>query len=100
MAAPIHRKIARWIIDYLIWDPADTALGGFRGALWATRKLFAAVLGAALMTWWEWVEHHPPEIVIVALIHFVFVLFGIALFVHVTRRFSRSDKASRGRQSR
>ena len=26
----------------------------------------------AFLAWREWVKHHPPEIVIVALIHFVF----------------------------
>ena len=97
MAAQIHRKIPRWIIDNLVWDTAGAARGGFRGGLWATRKLFIAAAGAALLTWWESVEHHPPAIAVVALIHFVFVLAAIALFVHIGRWFSRSDKESPGR---
>ena len=46
------------------------------------------------------VEHHPPEIAIVALIHLVFVLAAIALCVYIWGWFSRSDKASPGRQSK
>jgi len=95
---PGWRQITRWIIDHLLWDTTGTAHEGFRGGLWATRKLFVAFAGAALLTWWEWVEHHPPEIAVVALIHFVFVLAAIALAVHIGRWFSRSDKRSPGRQ--
>src|ERR1039458_5134764 len=65
MAAPIHRRIARWIIDHLLWDTSGTVREGFWGGLWAARKLLVAVAGAALLTWREWVEHHPPEIVLV-----------------------------------
>jgi hypothetical protein len=97
MAPPIHRRITRWIIDHLLWDTTGTAREGFWGGLWATRKLFVAVAGAALLTWWEWVEHHPPEIAVVALIHFVFVLAAIELVVYVGRRFSSSDKKSPSR---
>jgi hypothetical protein len=98
MAIPIHRKIARWIIHHLLWDTAGTAHEGFWRGLWATRKLFVAVAGATLLTWREWVEHHPPEIALVALIHFAFVLAAIALCVYIWEWFSRSDKASPGRQ--
>jgi hypothetical protein len=94
MAVPIHRKITRWIIDHLLWDTTGSAREGFWGGLWATRKLFLAVAGAALLTWWEWVKHHPPEIVVVALIHFVFVLAAIALAVEMRRWFSDSGKRS------
>jgi len=94
MAAPIHRKITRWIIDHLLWDTTGAAREGFWGGLWATRKLLVAVAGAALLTWWEWIEHHPPEIALLALIHFVFVLAAISLVVHVGRWFSRGDKRS------
>jgi hypothetical protein len=97
MAVPIHRKITRWIVENLLWDTAGLAPEGFWGALWPVRKLLAAVAGATLLTWWEWVEHHPPEIAIVALIHFVFVLAAIALCVYIWGWCSRSDKASPGR---
>lgn len=98
MAAPIHRRIARWIIDHLLWDTSGTVREGFWGGLWAARKLLVAVAGAALLTWREWVEHHPPEIVLVAVIHFVFTLAVIALVVQIGRWFSRSDKRSPSRQ--
>jgi len=54
------------------------------------RKLLLALVGSALLTWQEWVERHPPEIAIVALIHFVFVLAAIALLVYMGQWLSRS----------
>jgi chromate transport protein ChrA len=91
MAGPIHRRITRWIIDNLLWDTSGTAREGLWGGLWATRKLLIALAGAALLTWWEWMMHHPPEIALVEVIHFVFVLAVVALVVHVGRQFSRND---------
>jgi len=82
VTAPIRRKITRWIFDHLLWDTASTVRQGFGGGLWATRKLLVALAGAALLTWREWAEHKPPEIGIVALIHFVFVLAAIALLLY------------------
>ena len=78
------------MIDHLIWDPAGDA-HGFRGWLWAARKLLLAVAGAGLLTWVEWIEHHPPAILIVALIHFVFVLAAIALVVSLRQWWRRSN---------
>src|SRR5947209_7252113 len=98
MAARIHRKIARWITDHLLWEMTGTAREGFWGWLLVRWKLFVAVAGAALLTWWEWVEHHPPEIALVALLHFVFLLVAIALIVHIARWVSRNDKKSPSRQ--
>jgi hypothetical protein len=86
----------RWIIDHLFWDTTDTARRGFWGSLRGAWKLLVALAGSALLTWGEWVLHHPPEIAVVALIHFVFVLVAIALVVHIVRWFSRNDKESRG----
>jgi hypothetical protein len=54
MATLIHRRITRWIFDHLLWDTTCTAREGFWKGLWATRKLFVAVAGAALLTWLEW----------------------------------------------
>jgi hypothetical protein len=100
MAVPIHRKIARWIFDSLLWDTAGTEPHGFWRGLWATRKLVIAVVGSAVLTWREWVEHHPPEIALVALIHFVFVLAAIAVLVFVGQWvgqwLGRRDKAPSG----
>jgi hypothetical protein len=94
MAVPVARKITRWIFDHLLWDTAGTAREGFWRALWATRKLLVAVVGAALLTWWEWIEHHPPAIAIVALIHLVFVLVVIGLLVYIGQRFSNKKSPS------
>ena len=73
----------RWILDHMLWDTAGAAGSGFWPGLWATRKLLIAFVGSAVLTWWEWVEHHPPDILIVALVHFVFVFAVIALLVYV-----------------
>jgi hypothetical protein len=96
--SPIGRKIASWIFDHLLWDSGGSAQPGFWAGLWATRKLLLALAGSTLLTWLEWVEHHPPDIVIVAVIHFVFVLFAIALLVYIGQRFSRNDTASLGKR--
>jgi hypothetical protein len=98
VAVPIHRKITRWIIDHLFWDTTGTAREGLWGGLWATRKLLVAVAGAALLTWREWVKHHPPEIAIVAVMHFAFVLPAVGLVVRIGQWFSRSDKRSADRR--
>jgi hypothetical protein len=89
MAVPIHRKITRWVIDHLLWDTSGGVREGFLGGLWATRKLSVAVLGSAVLTWREWVTNHPPEIAVVAIIHFVFVLAVIVLAVQIGRWVSR-----------
>ena len=93
MPVPIHRRMTSWFLDHLLWDTAGSSQQGFFGALWATRKLLIAVAAATLLTWREWVEHHPPEIVIVALIHFVFVFAVIALVVYIAGRLSGNKSA-------
>ncbi len=82
MALPVYRKTMRWILDHMLWDTAGAASRGFWRGLWATRKLLLALVGSGVLTWREWVEHHPPEIVIVELIHFFFVFAVIALLVY------------------
>lgn len=83
MSVPTYRKITRWIFDHMLWDTAPTAGTGFWPGLWATRKLLLALVGSAVLTWWEWVEHHPPDIAIVTIVHFVFVFALIALLVYL-----------------
>jgi hypothetical protein len=100
VTAPIRRKITRWIFDHLLWDTTSTVRQGFWGGLWATRKLLVAFAGAALLTWREWAEHKPPEIAIVALIHFVFVLAAIALLLYTGQWFSHSDKNPPSKQAK
>lgn len=53
MVAPFRGKTTRWIVDHLLWDTTGTPREGFWGGLWATRKVVAAVLGSALLTWRE-----------------------------------------------
>ncbi len=83
MPVPTYRKITRWIFDHMLWDTAGTAGAGFWPGLWATRKLLLALVGSAVLTGWEWVERHPPDMAIVAIVHFVFVFTLIALLVVV-----------------
>jgi hypothetical protein len=93
MAAP-RKRIASWILRHLLWDTTGAQRGGFWGGLWAARKLIAALALSALLTWREWVEHHPPEIVIAELIHFVLALALVALFVYIGQRFSHPGGTS------
>ena len=49
---------------------------------------------AAVLTWREWVEHRLPEVAVVAVMHFAFVMLVIALLVSTAQWFSRSDRKS------
>lgn len=88
-----HRSRWRWLVDHLLWDTAGSANSGFLGGVWAIRKLIIALALTLMMTWREWVDYHPLEILLVALvavINFIFVLAAIALLVFTLRRFSRA----------
>jgi len=98
MPTSMLRKIAQWIVDHLLWDASGAAGTGFWGGLWATRKLLLALAVSAVLTWREWVEHHPPEIAIVAVMHFVIVLVVIALLVYLAQWFSRRNRAVSSRE--
>lgn len=87
----------RWIFDHLLWDTAGTAREGFWKWVWAARKVFGALAGSALLDRLEWIEHHPPQMVVVALIHFVLVLAAIALFVPIGQWFRGADNSSPSR---
>jgi len=88
MPAPIYRRLALWIFNHLLWDSASPSHGRLWPALWATRKLLAAVALSSLLTWRELVEHHPPDVAFIVIMHFVFVLAVIALFVYIGQWFS------------
>jgi hypothetical protein len=88
----MFRKITQWVVDHLLWDSGNAARTGFWGGLWATRKLLVALALSAVLTWREWVEHHPPEIAMVAVMHFAFVMLVIALLVSTAQWFSRSGR--------
>jgi len=99
MAASAPRKILRWMVDHLLFDTGGVPRPGLLGFLWSTRKLLIAIVGSAVLTWGEWVEHHPPEIALIAVIHFVFVLAAIALVVLIWRQISRNpEKRQAGQQ--
>jgi hypothetical protein len=82
---PVHQ----WIFSHMIWDTAGAAGEGSWRTFWAVRKLLLAILGAVLLTWVEWVEHHPPEIALIAVIHFVFVFSAIGAVVYIRARLRR-----------
>ena len=94
MAVAIDGKAMHWIFDYLLWDTSGAVRKGFWGGLWATRKLLVAVAGSALLTWWERIEHHPPDLAIVELVHFFFVFAVIALLVYIGQWRKRNSKKS------
>ncbi len=44
----------------------------------AARYALIAAAGSVALDWWEWKLHHPPNMVFVAIIHFVFLLIVTA----------------------
>ncbi len=59
MAAPASRKIVLWVV--------------------------IAAAASAVLTWVERAEHHPPNLAVIAAIHFVFMLAAVALAAGVWR---------------
>jgi hypothetical protein len=80
MAVPIRHKFNCWIFDHLLWTRlAQSARDSAR--IVADTETLPGSCGSVLAVR-EWVEHHRPEIAIVALIHFVFVLTAMSLLVY------------------
>lgn len=92
MTTSSPRRFLAWIFDHLLWDTTGSARSGFAGAAWATRKVLMATAAAVFLTWREWVEHHPPQIMIAAMMHFAFVLTAIGFLVYSLQRLGRADK--------
>jgi len=94
----LANRLARWFYRNLLWDATATLGPGWSRFLWATRKLSLAGMLAALLTWREWVEHHPPEIALIAGIHFVFVMIVLAFLIRgwqwVSRGFKKTPTSS------
>lgn len=86
------RRFFAWIFDNLLWDTTGSARSGFAGAMWATRKVLIAAAAAGFLTWREWVEYEPHQIMLAALMHFVFVLTAIGFLVYSLQRLNRGDK--------
>lgn len=93
------RRFFAWIFDNLLWDRTGSARYGSAGALWATRKVLIAALAAGFLTWREWVQSEPRQIVFVALVHFAFVLTAIGFLVYSLQRLNRADKKLQRGQS-
>lgn len=94
ITASIHRRW-HWLVDHLLWDTAGSASSGFLGVIWAIRKPIIAVALTLTLTWREWVDHHPLEFLLVALVaivNLVLVFGAIALLVYTLQRFSRAIK--------
>jgi hypothetical protein len=83
MAEPVGLSMKSWVVDRILWDKSGKPLQGFWGAPRALRKVLIALLVSAVMTWKEWVTRHPPEIALIAVLHFVFALVAVALLVYV-----------------
>jgi hypothetical protein len=96
MAEPILRTMKSWVVDHLLWDKSGKSLQGLCGAFWALRKVLVALLVSAIMTRQEWVKHHPPEIALIAVIHFAFVLAPVALLVYAGHYFPRGKRKPQG----
>lgn len=86
------RRFFAWIFDNLLWDRTGSARSGFPGVMWATRKVLIAAVAAGFLTWREWVQYEPRQIMIAALMHFAFVLTAIGFLVFSLQRLGRSDK--------
>ena len=86
------RRFFAWIFDNLLWDATGSARSGFAGAMWATRKVLIAAAAAGFLTWREWVVYEPRQIMLAALMHFVFVLTAIGFLVYSLQRLGRADK--------
>lgn len=86
MDAPRSGGCRSWLLHRLIWDTE----GGLSG-LWPARKVVAALLLSALLTWGEWVKHRPPQIALIALIHFVLILAIVAGVVYAQEWMRRRE---------
>ncbi|HKT90206.1 MAG TPA: hypothetical protein VJQ59_17305 [Candidatus Sulfotelmatobacter sp.] len=90
-----NHKRWNWFVDHLLWDTAGSANSGFLGVIWAIRKPIIALAVTLMLTWREWVDYRPLDlllIVLVAIVNFALVLSAIALLVFTLQKFSRTIK--------
>jgi hypothetical protein len=83
------RTLGRRMIDALAWDGPVVA-DGAGGWIVALRRPLIALVASAWLTVMEWRINRPPEIALIAVLHFVVVLLAIALVVHFFRWIARS----------
>jgi len=58
-------------------------------SLLSPRLLLIALAVSAVLDYTEWVEHHPPVMAVIAVLHFVFAWVVLAIAMLAWRRFSR-----------
>ena len=83
MTVTTPRKILRWMLDHMLWDTAGRRRQGILAGPVGDTETSDCFRGIGCADWWEWVEHHPPDMVFVAIIHFVFVFLLVALLVYL-----------------
>lgn len=52
------------------------------------RTLLIALAISAVLDYIEWVEHHPPAIAVIVVLHFLFAWVVVAIVAYAWRRFS------------
>lgn len=72
MPEPIYRRFTRWLIGW---------------------RLVVLLVGTVLLTWMEVTEHHPPDILLVVLVHMAMMLVLLALVQLAMNLFSRGSRA-------
>ncbi len=57
--------------------------------MWSYRTVGAALILSALLDWLEWSLHRPPNMAVIAVIHFAFALIVVAVVTKMTQWFRR-----------
>ena len=57
-------------------------------ALVSPRILLTALVVSVVLDYMEWVEHHPPVMAVIIVLHFVFVWVVLSIIMLLWRRFS------------
>ena len=59
----------------------------FLQSLLSRRIVLIALAVSVVLDYMEWVEHHPPVMAIIVVLHFLFVWVPLAIVVWIWRRF-------------
>ena len=57
-------------------------------SLVSPRILLTALVVSVVLDYMEWVEHHPPVMAVIIVLHFVFVWVVLSIIMLLWRRFS------------
>lgn len=82
------RSLGRRMFDAVAWDGPPTTDDSL-GRIVALRRPLIALVASTWLTVMEWRINRPPEIALIAVLHFVVVLLVIALVVHFFRWIAR-----------